>query len=93
MSSLYLVRKGQSRCFVFKEEHKQIVHDVAKQLDEFEYDYMPDDWVTAIDPADQNQNLTSQLVYNGKFDINVLSLIDACGQAGVGILILSTNIS
>lgn len=83
-----LVRKGNSRCFVFSYEDIQKVYDTIKEIDEFEFEYIPEDWVTIWD----GKGYDSSMVYNGKFDIDVPRLIDECGKKGVGIIIKSTNI-
>ena len=82
-----LVYKGESRCFVFKEEHKQIVYDTIEEIDVFESGYTPNDWVELWNHKKSND----YLVYNGKFDINVPKLIEECGKKGVGIIVRSTN--
>jgi hypothetical protein len=81
-----LVRKGESRCFVFRETDIVKVYDIIKEIDEFEFDYVPNDWVTVWD------NKKTSMVYNGKFDIDVPKLIDECGKRGIGIIVRSTNI-
>ena len=44
-----LVCKGKSRCFVFREEHIEKVEQIIKELDDFEYGYMPKSWVSLPD--------------------------------------------
>ena len=83
-----LVHKGNSRCFVFREEDIQKVYETIKEIDEYESRYTPTDWVTVWDDKGDD----SSMVYNGKFDINVPKLIDECGKKGVGIIIRSSNI-
>jgi hypothetical protein len=85
-----LVKKGNSRCFVFEKEHIEIVKDTIKEIDEFEFDYMPDDWVEFWDYP--NAKYCPQMVYNGKFDIDVINLKIACAKKSVAISIVSTNI-
>jgi hypothetical protein len=84
-----LVSKGESRCYVFREEDIQKVCDMVKEINEFEYGYMPNNWVTVFNSKDVHKNY---MVYNGKFDIDVPKLIDECGKRGVGIIVRSTNI-
>lgn len=83
-----LVRKGKSRCFVFRKEDIQKVYDTIKEIDEFESTYTPTNWVTLWDGKEYD----SSMVYNGKFDIDVPKLIDECGKKGVGIIVMSSNI-
>jgi hypothetical protein len=80
-----LVYKGESRCFVFREEDIQTVYDTIKEIDIYEFHYTPVNWVTVF-------NKKISMVYNGKFDIDIPTLIDKCGKKGVGIIIKSTNI-
>ena len=84
-----LIYKGESRCFVFQEEDIQKVYDTIKEMDEFEFSYTPENWVTVFN---SNETYRNGMVYNGKFDINVPQLIDECGKKGFGIIIISTNI-
>lgn len=81
-----LVYKGESRCFVFREEDIQVVYNTIKEISEFEAGYTPTDWVTVWDGRGDDLN------YNGKFDIDVPRLIMECGKKGVGIIVRSTNI-
>lgn len=83
-----LIRKGESRCFVFREEDIQKVYDTIKEIDEVEANYTPNNWVTVWNEKGDSLSM----VYNGKFDINVPKLIDECGKKCVGIIIKSTNI-
>jgi hypothetical protein len=84
-----LTRKGESRCFVFHEDDIPKVEVIIDEMDSFEYDYMPENWITVWNKENPRRN---DLVYNGKFDIDIIELIDRCGQAGIGILIRSTNL-
>ena len=81
-----LVFKGKSRCFVFHEEHIEKVEQIIKELDDFEYCYMPKNWVSLPDKYWDN------LVYNGKFDINIPILVEACANEKIGIIVRSSNI-
>jgi len=85
---LGLVRKGESRCFVFKEEHIEIVLETIKEIDKFEYDYLPEDWVAFWDYPKKE---CPYMVRNGKFDVDVIKLKIACANKGVAISIVSTN--
>jgi hypothetical protein len=84
-----LVYKGYSRCFVFREEDKEVVYNTIKEIDESESQYIPTDWVTVWD----GKGYSSSLNYNGKFDIDLPKLIDECGKKGVGIIVRSTTIT
>lgn len=84
-----LTRKGESRCYVFKEDHIEKVIEIIKELDDFEFRYMPTNWITVFNKKDLYRN---SMVYNGKFDINVPDLIEKCGENGIGVIIRSSNI-
>lgn len=84
---IQLVRKGNSRCFVFDESHIEIVKQTVLELDELEADYMPDDWVVLWN-YENKQNMPG-LVYNGKFDIDVIMLKIACAKKGIAIHVVS----
>ena len=85
-----LVNKGLSRCFVFEKEHIGIVNDIIKELDNFEFEYMPDNWVTFWNYDSKNQ-VCPPMVYNGKFDIDIIKLKIACAKKGIAISVVSTN--
>lgn len=86
---LELVRKGESRCYVFKQEHIDIVDKIIKEMDEFEHGYMPEKWICFWDyPTEKFPN---SMVYNGKFDIDVIKLKIACAAKGIAISVVSSN--
>ena len=84
-----LVRKGDSKCFVFDKTHIDEVYKIIKEIDEFEFDYMPDQWVKFWDYPTQKYH--PSLNYNGKFDIDPILLKIACAKKGIAISIVSTN--
>lgn len=85
-----LVYKGESRCFVFDEKHITIVDETIKEISDFEHRYMPDDWICFWNyPTIKN---CPAMVYNGKFDIDIIELKIACAKKGIAITIVSTNI-
>ena len=78
-----LIRKGFSRCVVFKKEHVKKVEQIIKKLDKFEYEYMPKDWITYHDyPNDKNR---IDVVYNGSFEIDTILLKIACAEEKIAI--------
>jgi len=83
-----LAYKGLSRCFVFDKFHIKKVEEIIKEVDEFEYDYLPDDWITMWDDSN-NELSTTYWVYNGKFDIDIPKLIKVCADQKIGIIIRS----
>jgi len=80
-----LIRRGESRCFVFFKEHIEKVKEIIKNIDDFEFDYMPEDWVTLW-----KENCEDR-VYNGKFNINLTKLYTECGKKGIAIIVVSTE--
>ena len=89
MARIELVRKGESRCYVYEEHHVEEVRQIVKELDDFEFDYMPTNWIVYWD---RDSKKVPPLIYNGKFDINVIDLKIACAKKGIAISVLSTNI-
>lgn len=51
---------------------------------------MPDNWVEFWDY--EKTPTSPPMVYNGKFDIDIIKLKIACAKKGVAISIVSTNI-
>lgn len=76
-----LVRKTWGRIYVAKPEHVQIVEETIKEVDEFEYDYMPKGVVT-VWGAD------NELIYLHKFEIDANALAKACMEKGVWIWVV-----
>ena len=54
-------RKGYATLYVKKEEDIQKVKDIIKEMDEFEFDYMPDTFIQVWNGEDKP-------CYTGKFD-------------------------
>lgn len=75
--------KGKSRCIVFKEQHIEKVKNIIQNYNDFEYDYMPDNWVTCDNNGD--------LVYNGKFDIDLSKFIRICTSENIDVMIVSNS--
>lgn len=71
-------RKTYGRIFVQKPEHIQIVKDTIKEVDEFEYEYMPSDLV-AVYPDEKG------FIYLHKFEIDKDELTKSCIAKGVWI--------
>lgn len=84
-----LDEKGVGRIFILyaPEEYTnkiETVKSILKEIDNFEYDYLPDDYITDI-------NDSMILTYTGKFDPNCEQLISACQEKGIYILIQSRS--
>ena len=59
--SASFTRKGYGRIYVDDPEHVQIVKDEIKAMDEFEFEYLPSDFITTFDHY-------PELAYTHKFD-------------------------
>lgn len=72
-----LNRKGYSRIYVDNKDNIKKVKEIIKQLDEFEYEYLPPDLIAEfIGKIDY--------VYNHKFDsIDMDDLMKACWIKGI----------
>lgn len=71
-------RKGYGRLFVEKESDIAALKNLIKEIDEFEYDYLPDDLITVF----SEENLRS--VYTHKFDdINMTEVMCRAWAEGV----------
>lgn len=73
--------KGYGRIIVKTPEEKQKVIDLIKEIDDFEFPYMPKD-VIAVEKQD-----TTDVVYIGKFEPDLDELIQRCKQQGISIVI------
>jgi hypothetical protein len=72
-------RKGYGRIYVYEEDDIEKVKDIILRMDDFEYEYLPHDFITTIDEY-------PRVVYTGKFDdldINALTVL--CLMEGVPI--------
>jgi hypothetical protein len=76
-----LSRKTYGRIYVAKPEDVQVVKDTIKEVDGFEYEYMPEDVVAVFGTDDE-------LVYLHKFEIDANALAKACMEKGVWIWIV-----
>ena len=71
-------RKGYGRIFVQKEEDIQKVKDIIKEMDEFEYEYLPENLIAVFSP----ENMDS--VYTHKFDdLDTNELTRKCWECGI----------
>jgi hypothetical protein len=92
-----LIYKGMSRCFVKNENDVERVTDIIRQMDEFESDYMPKKWIVVtefdfpmgVNFIEYNLGKFDNVVYNGKFDINIDNLIQICQNFGIEVLIVT----
>lgn len=72
-------RKGYGRIYVLHEPEITIVKEVIKNMDSFEYEYLPDDLI-AVYTKDE----TPYTVYTHKFDdLDLNELMIRCWNLGV----------
>lgn len=70
-------RKGFGRIFVDKPENIETVKQIIHGIDEFEYDYMPDDFIAVFEEY-------PKLVYTHKFDeLDINKLTAMCFKRGI----------
>lgn len=71
-------RKGYGRIFVQKEEDIQKVKDIIKEMDEFEYEYLPENLIAVFSPENMGA------VYTHKFDgLDTNELTRKCWESGI----------
>lgn len=72
-----LFEKHEARIYTDKVENIEKVKELIKELDEFEYEYLPKDLIAVF-------NGTIDYVYNGKFyDIDMDELMKRCWEKGI----------
>ena len=71
--------KGYGRIYCEKSEDIDKIKAIIEQMDSFEFDYLPDDFITTFDKF-------PQVVYTGKFDdLDMDDLTVICWQRGIKI--------
>lgn len=77
MVEMHFPRKGYGRIYVEKQEDVQKVKDIIKNMDEFEYDYLPDNLIAVFEGK-------IETVYTHKFcDLDIGLLMEKCWQNGI----------
>lgn len=77
-SKMNFERKGYGRIFVQKEEDIQKVKDVIKEMDEYEYGYLPEKLIVVFSPENM------EAVYTHKFcDLDTQELTKRCWERGI----------
>jgi len=84
---MQLYYKGEGRIFVYKESDVLKVREIMNEVDESEARYCPKDFVTVLEVNDKGENNLDDLVYSGKFDMDMLVLFMACAEKKIPILI------
>jgi hypothetical protein len=78
-------RKGYGRIYVEKEEDIPKVKEIIEQMDEYEYSYMPKDYITTFDDY-------PSVAYTHKFDsLNIDALTAICWDKGIKIFCLDNG--
>lgn len=77
-SPMRFSRKGYGRIFVEKEEDINKVKDIIKEIDEYEFSYLPDGFIAVF-----NEN-NMHAVYTHKFcDLDIQLLCRVCWERGI----------
>ena len=84
-------RKEYGRIFVEKESDIEAVKEIIRKMDDFEYKYLPDDFIAVFTPEKYKRNAENgkrywfvRLVYTHKFDSLDLNEFQArCWIAGI----------
>lgn len=72
--------KSYGRIFVDKQENIERVKEIIKEMDDFEYTYLPDDLITVFDSN------TFDTTYTHKFDsLDLGELMNRCWKEGIHI--------
>ena len=80
-----LTRKGYARIYCEADRQVEIIKGLIKQMDEFEFDYLPRDLIAPFDEY-------PKVVYTGKFDaLDVDELTAICWQGGMHIWVFDAG--
>lgn len=90
-------RGANARIFVKTESDIWKVKEIIRKMDEYEYEYLPDDLIAVYEPKIKNiggsQKYEIKLAYTHKFDaLDLNELAMRCFIAGVPICIWETGI-
>lgn len=92
-------RKGYGRIFVEKEEDIAKVKEIIRNMDEFEYDYLPEKLITVFNPNirifptdNPKEHLVLDMEYTYKFDsLDLNELQFRCWAAGIKVFCCMSN--
>lgn len=80
-----MVRKGYGRIYVHDEKNIKEVKKIIKELDEFEYDYLPDGFIAPFSSY-------PEVVYTHKFcDLDMDKLTAVCWGRGIFIWVFNSH--
>lgn len=80
-------RKGYGRIYVLREEDIPRVKEIIKEMDEFEYGYLPDDLIARFDSMNVNTTYTYKF---DNLDLNELQI--RCWQSGILCFVLNGSL-
>ena len=77
--------KGYGRIYVDKQEDIQSVKDIIKEMDEFEYEYLPDDLIAVFEAK-------IVTTYTHKFDdLDISAFMEKCWQQGIKMFCITSS--
>ena len=77
-------RKSYGAIFTDSEENIESIRSIIKEMDEFEYEYLPKDMVREFCPTMKGNVVSVPLCYTHKFDsLNLNELMLRCWQRGI----------
>ena len=77
--------KGYGRIYVMERSHIDSVKHIIKEMDQFEYDYLPDDFITVFSEY-------PKLIFTHKFDdLDLDQLALKCFEYGVPVLCIDNR--
>ena len=76
-------KKTYGRIFVEFSEDIERVDAIIKRLDDWEYGYMPKDFITVYDPSNR------PIIYGHKFELNMEKLRLACFVVGISVMLVT----
>lgn len=80
-----LTEKGWSRLYVRNQDDVDRVVEIVRELDSFEFDYMPEGWVAAFDEF-------PNVVYTGKFGgLCMTRLVATCWSRGIACFVFDAR--
>ena len=80
-------RRHYGRIFTDKEENIEKIKSIIKEMDEFEYSYLPDNFIGVFKTnyfGDENQYYCVETIYTHKFDgLDTNELTRRCWEQGI----------
>ena len=76
-------RKTNGRIWTVTEDDVRMVHQVIKGIDEFEYSYMPENFVSVY------KGDLHDTIYGHKFELDINTILQACWSQGVPVVCIT----